>query len=273
MSKNYFARNKDLLKEIHLSKNSYCWFDSPLDRNYDAIAVDTSRLSDSFVSFVITELEKKGITKTKDELVFRIMTYEHIPLSDDKKLKSRTVAGVGHLRVNFPPFKHYRWVNGEWKETARSHWKGNLSEGEFCQEHGRITDNLGWMFWLLVENYGEVHSWRNYSYRDIMKDTAIEQLVARGLLFDESRGENPFAFYTTVMRNCFIKVSNDEKKQQRIRDDLLIASGQAPSNTRQLEDELAQKFANEPPKAPMKRKPGRKPKAAAITEEEFELMD
>jgi hypothetical protein len=82
------------------------------------------------------------------------------------------------------------------------------------------------------------------------------QLAQVGLQFNEAKSQNPFAFYTTTMQNCFTRVFNDEKRSQNLRDDLLIAMGAAPSMTRQIEHELARAGGNEPKHIPMKR--GRK---------------
>ena len=35
--KHNYLNNKDILKEIHKSKLTYCWFASPEDSNYDII--------------------------------------------------------------------------------------------------------------------------------------------------------------------------------------------------------------------------------------------
>jgi len=85
------------------------------------------------------------------------------------------------------------------------------------------------------------------TYVEEMKGQALLQLSQIALQFDESKGDNPFAFYTTVIRNCFTRVLHSEKKNQTIRDDLLIMAGARPSFTRQIEDEMEQRAANMAP--------------------------
>jgi hypothetical protein len=55
-----------------------------------------------------------------------------------------------------------------------------------------------------------------------------------GLQFDESKSQNPFAYYTAAITNSFTRVLNIEKKNQNIRDDILEQNGLNPSWTRQF---------------------------------------
>ena len=65
-----------------------------------------------------------------------------------------------------------------------------------------------------------------------MRGQAILQLAQIGLQFDESKSNNPFAYFTAVVTNSFVRVINIEKKNQNIRDDLLEINGMSPSYTR-----------------------------------------
>ena len=65
------------------------------------------------------------------------------------------------------------------------------------------------------------------------------QLSQIGLQFDESKSDNPFAYYTAAITNSFTRILNIEKKNQSIRDDLLEFNGMMPSFTRQNENETA----------------------------------
>jgi len=58
-----------------------------------------------------------------------------------------------------------------------------------------------------------------------------------GLQFNEAKSDNPFAYYTAAVNNSFTRVLNIEKKNQTIRDDILIDQGHLPSYSRQLEHE------------------------------------
>jgi len=58
-----------------------------------------------------------------------------------------------------------------------------------------------------------------------------------GLQFDESKSENPFAYYTAAITNSFTRILNIEKKNQNIRDDILEMNEMMPSYTRQAKNE------------------------------------
>jgi hypothetical protein len=87
----------------------------------------------------------------------------------------------------------------------------------------------------LCERYGTRANWRGYTYNDEMQSQALMQLSQIGLQFDESKSENPFAYYTAAITNSFTRILNIEKKNQNIRDDLLEQEHMMPSNTRQAE--------------------------------------
>jgi hypothetical protein len=85
----------------------------------------------------------------------------------------------------------------------------------------------------LCERYGTRANWRGYTYNDEMQSQALMQLSQIGLQFDESKSENPFAYYTAAITNSFTRILNLEKKNQAIRDDLLEQNNMMPSFTRQ----------------------------------------
>jgi hypothetical protein len=66
-----------------------------------------------------------------------------------------------------------------------------------------------------------------------MRGQALLQLSQIGLQFDESKSQNPFAYYTAAITNSFTRILNLEKKNQHIRDDILEMNGLNPSWTRQ----------------------------------------
>lgn len=274
MKKQNYLNNKDILKEIHKSKLSFCYLVDDQYNQFDIILKSTdeinkktiaeakenhaARLSsaayDENVNIWHTIKGGKG-TKPKqaefkvdpdsiplEDLVFRIMTFEHVPLEPGRKKTPKTVADQ-HARCNFPPFKHYAYVDGELKEVVRSHWQGGFDNGHFSTTHGSITNKLAMMMMKLCERYSMRSNWRGYSYVDEMRGNALVQLTQVGLQFDESRSQNPFAYYTATITNSFTRVLNLEKRNQNIRDDLLQDGGYMPSLSRQMDDETAQKQA------------------------------
>lgn len=269
-----YLNNKDILKEIHASKLSFCYTVDAKFKHFDIIvnSLDeftpeniqiakenqAARLSSLGYDNGINEwYETDGARNTKpkqadfkvspddihiDDIVFRVMTYEHIPETPGRKKNPKTEADK-HVRLNFPPFKHYAFVNGEWSEVTRSHWKDGFGNGSFCMDQGTLTPKLARMMMKLVERYAMRGNWRGYSYRDEMESAALLQLSEVGLKFNEDRSDNPFAYYTQVLQNSFTRVLNLEKRNQNIRDDILQDGGYLPSFGRQLDDEAEQQRA------------------------------
>ena len=267
-----YLNNRDILKEIHLSKNSYCWFrDRSTDHQYDMILPSLDKINQR----TIAEARRNRADRIKREtgevvndkkipntdLVFRITAWDHIPRAPKKvtkaELKKRSkleeifeldvaeedpladlieepVLDLNHVRVNFPPFEHYR-IDEEKKPyiVGRSHWRGDLETGEFSKDHGEMTRKLAMMFMKLCERYATRSNWRGYTYNEEMRGQALLQLSQIGLQFDESKSQNPFAYYTAAITNSFTRILNIEKKNQNIRDDILEMNGLNPSWTRQ----------------------------------------
>ena len=124
---------------------------------------------------------------------------------------------------------------GEPVLVGKSHWRGDLESGEFDKMHGKMTKTLAHMFMKLCERYATRSNWRGYTYNEEMRGQALLQLSQIGLQFDESKSQNPFAYYTAAITNSFTRILNLEKKNQNIRDDILEMNNYNPSYTRQGE--------------------------------------
>ena len=253
-----YLTNKDLLREIHLSKNTYCSFTDPAYSEYDLIVPNLEKLNIRTIAeakrnraakmskaaheSAVTAAGKKMPAKEfevdyrkvqKQDLVFRIMTFTHVPLAPGRKKTLKNTAD-SHDKVNFPPFQHWKYdVNDNLICVGKSHWKGDLDQGQFSKDHGQMTNNLARMFIKLCERYATRGNVRGYTYNDEMKGQAILQLTQIGLQFDESKSDNPFAYYTAAVTNSFVRIINLEKRNQNIRDDILEMNGMNPSWTRQ----------------------------------------
>jgi hypothetical protein len=258
--KTVYLRNKDILEEIHKSKNTYSSYTTPDDADYDiivpeiekinirsvaqakrnraaklskiehakAVEENTSRKKPRLIDF---QINWKKIPK--EDLVFRVMSYNHIPLQHGRVKTPKRVADH-YEKLPFPPYQHFRYDdNQELVCVGKSHWIGDLETGYFSKDHGQMTENLAKMFMKLCDRYGTRSNWRGYTYNDEMRGTAILQLIQVGLLFDESKSQNPFAYYTAIVTNSFTKILNMEKRNQNIRDDILEMNDMAPSYTRQ----------------------------------------
>ena len=172
--------------------------------------------------------------KTKKKKIDEIFDFDDIVEEVAAIEVDEPVLDPTHVRVNFPPFEHYR-VNEEKTPfiVGRSHWQGDLETGSYNRDHGNMTRKLATMFMKLCERYATRSNWRGYTYNEEMRGQALLQLSQIGLQFDESKSQNPFAYYTAAITNSFTRVLNIEKKMQNIRDDILEINGLNPSWTRQ----------------------------------------
>lgn len=262
-----YITNKELLVEIHKSKLSYCFFEKEIYGKFHIIVTNLDNITEELKTQVLTKINAKAEVKlTEDDLVYRLMTDVHIPHDPDGKLRKKGEGTTPAIRTVFPPFKHYIFRDGEYKEVGRSHWIGSISNGEFKGDHGKISRRLAMMFMLLVERYAKRGNWRNYTYNDEMRGNALLQLSQVCLQFDESKSDNPFAFYTQVIKNSFRRILNIEKKNQDIRDDLLIVAGATPSFTRQVENAMEQQSAGDKPEVKVAKTRGRKKKVVEVTQ-------
>jgi hypothetical protein len=171
----------------------------------------------------------------KKKTIEDILGFEELPPEDPlAELIDEPVLDPVHVRVNFPPFFHYRITDHKVPYVVgKSHWRGDVDTGEYSRDHGQMTRKLAMMFMKLCERYATRSNWRGYTYNEEMRGQALLQLSQIGLQFDESKSQNPFAYYTAAITNSFTRVLNIEKKMQNIRDDILEMNGLNPSWTRQ----------------------------------------
>jgi len=261
MRKVKYLNNRDLLKQIHLSKMSFSSYVDDKYAQHDIILPSLDKVNrltiaqakrnqaDRIGKAAYEQAKLAGDKKVKQadvlpdwrkvektDLIFRIMTFDHIPKAPGRKRKTKTIADE-HEKINFPPFQHWKFdENDNLVCVGKSHWTGGVHNGHFSKSHGKITEELGRMFLKLADRYGTRSNWRGYTYNDEMRGQAVLQLSQIGLQFDESKSENPFAYYTAAVTNSFTRVLNIEKKNQNIRDDILQDNGLNPSFTRQNEN-------------------------------------
>ena len=214
-AKTNYLNNRDILKQIHLSKNTYCSYLDPVnDHQYDIILPTLLKINQRTIAEArrnradrirretAVVVDPKKIPNT--DLVFRIICWEHIPMAPKKIPKTQAkkkkiedifelelesddpladlidipVLDPKHVRLPFPPFYHYRLdENKQPFQVGKSHWIGDFAHGEFSKEHGTMTRTLATMFMKLCERYATRSNWRGYCV-----DTETEALTQRGWL-------------------------------------------------------------------------------------------
>ena len=256
-----YLNNRDLLKQIHKSKDTFCSYTDPEYSQYDLIVPSldkinirtiaeakrnkAARLSKEAHEEAMIAQNKKIPAKEfemdyrkieKTDVVFRVMTFDHVPKEPGRKKTVKTIADE-HEKVNFPPYQHWKFDDEDNLIcVGKSHWVGGMENGYYSKSHGKATNELARMWMKLVDRYATRGNVRGYTYNDEMKGQAILQLAQIGLQFDESKSQNPFAYYTAAVTNSFVRIINIEKRNQNIRDDILEQNGMNPSWSRQNAD-------------------------------------
>ena len=143
-----YLNNRDLLKEIHKSKGTYSSYVADKDADYDIILPALSKINASSIAqarknkakkMTVTaweEAKAQGQKKIKlsdftvsprtidkTDLVFRVMTFDHVPLDSTRKRNPKQTSDH-HAKCNFPPFQHYRLdKKAKPKCVGKSHWQ------------------------------------------------------------------------------------------------------------------------------------------------------
>jgi hypothetical protein len=276
--KHNYLNNRDILKEIHKSKTTYCSFLSPDLADYDIIVPKIGTITPEIIAIArenraerlararFEAAQARGERRKLDEfavdvatidptdVVIRVMTWDHVPINEELTRKANAVreieddetvyveyddeeikpSNIRYVKCNFPPFQHFK-VDSQGVPycVGKSHWRGDLETGSWSRDHGAMTRTLANMFIKLCERYATRSNWRGYTYNDEMRSQALLQLSQIGLQFDESKSQNPFAYFTATISNSFTRVLNIEKRNQNLRDDILEMNGFNPSYTRQ----------------------------------------
>ena len=187
MRKKNYLNNKDILKQIHKSKNTFNSYTAPEHGNYDIILLDVDKINMRTLAEAKrnkakrlsgeeyerrkmagekvkqAECETPYKSITKEEIIFRVMTFDHIPEEPGRKKNPKTVADTKE-KLNFPPFVHYKYNDeGELIVVGKSHWQGGMENGHYSRSHGKANDELAMMWIKLCERYATRGNVRGYT--------------------------------------------------------------------------------------------------------------
>ena len=137
MRKVNYLNNKDILKEIHKSKSTFCSYTDPEYAMFDIILLDVDKINirtiaeakrnkakkQSQLAFETRKLAGEKVKQAecevdykkmvKEELIFRIMTFDHIPEEPGRKKNPKTIADT-KTKLNFPPMLKSLLFNDMW---------------------------------------------------------------------------------------------------------------------------------------------------------------
>ncbi len=80
-----------------------------------------------------------------------------------------------------------------------------------------VPNYVGQCFLQICNRLSTKPNFMNYSYRDEMIADAIENCVSAAHSFDPEKSSNPFAYFTQIAWNAFIRRIHKEKKQAYIK--------------------------------------------------------
>lgn len=109
------------------------------------------------------------------------------------------------------PKRHY--VNNKDFYDALVTYRKKLSENS----NTRVPDYVGQCIMAICTKLSTKPNFIGYSFRDEMISDAIENCIASVDGFDPAKSSNPFAYFTQIAWNAFIRRISKEKKQQYIK--------------------------------------------------------
>lgn len=265
MRKQNYLNNKDILKEIHKSKISYCSYTALEYSEYDIIIRNLSEIpkllkgpnsvaktarADRLTKLAQDALSVDGkkvkaeavavdpTTIQDHEVIFRLMTWDHIPeapattpkVPKNKKSKSLVVDEVAevleteydipaieitapspkYMKVNFQPYQHFKLDDrGNLICIGKSHWIGDIKTGHFSKDHGKITNKLALMYMKLCDRYATRSNWRGYCVDDQTEALTrhgwlnINQITENDIIVSYANGDLKWSTIKSIYRGVF----------------------------------------------------------------------
>lgn len=76
----------------------------------------------------------------------------------------------------------------------------------------RIPNYIGECIWKIAEKLSHKPNFMNYSFRDEMVDDGIENCIMYMHNFDTDKSNNPFAYFTQIIKYAFLRrIAKEEK--------------------------------------------------------------
>jgi len=114
--------------------------------------------------------------------------------------------------------KKVHYVNNKTLYEEMVKYKKAVKEAEAAgKEKPRIPNYIGECFMMICNKLSTKPNFMNYSYRDDMIADGIENCIYSIDNFDPERSTNPFAYFTQIAWNAFIRRIQKEKKQSYIK--------------------------------------------------------
>ena len=113
-----------------------------------------------------------------------------------------------------------------------------LIEWKASHEQDQMTDKFSKMMMLLTKRYSSKVRFNVCdTFREDMEAFAIMTVAKVWKSFNPEKSNNPFAYFTQVVKRAFYQFQNMERKQRDIGNEMLIEHGQPPSHAYMVEYE------------------------------------
>ena len=98
-----------------------------------------------------------------------------------------------------------------------------------CQREGQVSDKLARMFMLLCEKNATHRYFVRYPYKDDLISAGILACINGYDKFDPNRGDNCFAYFTSVIWNSYKMFLKKEYNYKNTKDALMVENNLNPS--------------------------------------------
>jgi len=117
------------------------------------------------------------------------------------------------------PRKKNNYINNKTLYGAMIHHKNEVKEAKEKRANNipQIPKYIGESILLICSNLAKKPNFSGYTYKSDMISDAIMDCVAAVDNFDPERTNNPFAYFTQIAWNAFIRRIQKEKKQTYIK--------------------------------------------------------
>lgn len=148
-----------------------------------------------------------------------------------------------------------------------------LNDCSIAEDQGKplpqVPNYVAKAFMLLCDRIGSRANFGSYSYLDEMKGDALLNCIAQVRSFNPQKSQNPFAYFTTVIKNAYIRKIKSEKVQHYIKiknlDNLSVNDEIAGITTQQnLHNEITDEYVRDFESKNNVKKPGPKKKKAVV---------
>ena len=115
------------------------------------------------------------------------------------------------------------------KRRARVHYVNNRDFYDALVEYkknpdGKVPDYIGVCIMQICNKLSTKSNFAGYTYRDEMVDDAMENCVKAIPGFDPEKSQNPFAYFTRIAWNAFIRRIGTEKKETYVKHKNMVMS-------------------------------------------------